>query len=154
MKFRWNWREVAADQGSAHRFTQSFYHSLVSHRLWVKLWHRNKTACSKSNPMQSSRSESTTCQRKVRLLRFESNSAATSDGVEQKLGSDVRCDSESITTKVCSQIGCKWNAMFESHVVTSVDRTSFDFRFSIFFEQSSFVNIHLLCYWPTIHNSI
>ena len=23
-----------------------------------------------------------------------------------------------------------------------------------FFEQSSFVNIHLLCYWPTIHNSI
>ena len=29
-------------------------------------------------------------------------------------------------------------------------------RFSIwrFFEQSSFVNIHLLCYWPTIHNLI
>ena len=29
-------------------------------------------------------------------------------------------------------------------------------RFSIwrFFEQSAFVNIHLLCYWPTIHNSI
>ena len=23
-----------------------------------------------------------------------------------------------------------------------------------FFEQSAFVNIHLLCYWPTIHNSI
>ena len=31
-----------------------------------------------------------------------------------------------------------------------------ELRFSIwrFFEQSSFVNIHLLCYWPTIHNSI
>ena len=31
-----------------------------------------------------------------------------------------------------------------------------DLQFSIwrFFEQSSFVNIHLLCYWPTIHNLI
>ena len=31
-----------------------------------------------------------------------------------------------------------------------------ELRFSIwrFFEQSAFVNIHLLCYWPTIHNSI
>ena len=30
MKFPWNWREVVADQGSAHSFAQSFYHSLVS----------------------------------------------------------------------------------------------------------------------------
>ena len=31
-----------------------------------------------------------------------------------------------------------------------------ELRFSIwrFFEQSAFVNNHLLCYWPTIHNSI
>ena len=40
-------------------------------------------------------------------------------------------DSESIATKVCSQIGRKRNAMFESHVVTSVARTSFDFRFEV-----------------------
>ena len=38
-----------------------------------------------------------------------------------------------IANKVCSQICRKWNAMFESHAVTIVDRTSFDFRFSIFF---------------------
>ena len=38
--------------------------------------------------------------------------------------------------------------MFESHVVTSVDRTSFDFQFEDFLEQSSFVNIHLLCNSP------
>ena len=151
--------------------------------LWVKIWHRNKTACSESNPVQSSRSKSTTCPRKGSLLRFESNSTATSDGGAQKLGNDVRRDSESIATKVCSrigrkwnatcprkgrllrfesnstatsdggaqnlgndvshnsesiatkvcsQIGRKWNAMFESHVVTSVDRTSFDFRFEDF----------------------
>ena len=37
-----------------------------------------------------------------------------------------------IATKVCSRIGRKWNAMFESHVVTSVDRTSFDFQFKDF----------------------
>ena len=46
--------------------------------------------------------------------------------------------------------------MFESPVVTSIDKTSFDFQISIwrFFEQFAFINIHLLCYWPTIHNSI
>ena len=32
--------------------------------LWVKIWHRNKTASSKLNPVQSSRSKSTTCPRK------------------------------------------------------------------------------------------
>ena len=118
-----------------------------------KIWHRNKTACSESSPVQSSGSVSTTCLRKGRLLRFESNSAATSDGSAQKLGNDVRRNSEWIATKLCSQIGRKWNAIFESHGVTSVDRTSFDFRFEDFL-RSSFVNIHLLCYWPTIHNSI
>ena len=94
--------------------------------------------------MQSCRSESTTCPRKGLLLRFKSNSAATSDGSAQKLGIYVSRDSELITIKVCSQIARKWNAMFESHVV---------FRF---FQQSAFVNIphDLLCYWPTIHNLI
>ena len=45
-----------------------------------------------------------------------SNSTATSDSCTQKLGNDVLRDSESIATKVCSQIGRKQNAMFESHV--------------------------------------
>ena len=57
------------------------------------------------------------CLRKGRLLRFEQK---TSDGCAQKLGNDVWYDSESISTKVCSQIGSKRNAMFESHVVSSV----------------------------------
>ena len=48
-----------------------------------------------------------TCPRKGRLLYFDANSAATSDGGAQKLGNDVRRNSESIATKVCSQIGCK-----------------------------------------------
>ena len=82
--------------------------------------------------MQSSRSISTTCPREGRLLRFESNSTATSDGGAQKLGNDVRRNSELISTKVCSQIGRKWNAMFETHVVTSVDRTTSIFNLKIF----------------------
>ena len=41
------------------------------------------------------------------LLRFESNSTATSDGGTQKLGNNVWHDSFSIATKVCSQISCK-----------------------------------------------
>ena len=38
--------------------------------------------------------------------------------------------------------------------VTSTDRKNFDFLFEDFFGQSAFVNNHLLCYWPTIHNLI
>ena len=45
-----------------------------------------------------------TCPRKGRLLRFESTSTATSDGGAQKLGNDVWHDSESIATKLCSQL--------------------------------------------------
>ena len=56
--------------------------------FWVKIWHRNKAACSESNSVQSSRSKSTTCSRKGRLLRFESISTATSDGGTQKLGNN------------------------------------------------------------------
>ena len=148
--------------------------------LWLKIWQRNKTACSEWNHVQSSRSKSTTCPRqgsllrfesnstvtldggaqnlennvrhdseliatkvcsqigrkwkatclrKGRLLRFKSNSTATSDGCAQKLWNDLWHDSESISAKVCSQIGRKWNAIFESHVVTSVDRWGFDFGF-------------------------
>ena len=37
-----------------------------------------------------------------------------------------------IATKVCSQVSCKWNAMFESHVVTSIDRMSIIFLLKIF----------------------
>ena len=97
--------------------------------LWVKIWHRNKTACSESNPVQSSRSKSTTCPRKGRLLRFESNSTATSDGGAQKLGNDVRKDSESIATKFAAIPVA--NEM-RSHVVTSLDRKFFKIDLKVF----------------------
>ena len=41
------------------------------------------------------------------LLRFQWNCTATSDGNAQKLVNDLWHDSESIATKVCSQIDCK-----------------------------------------------
>ena len=44
----------------------------------------------------------------------------------------VRRDSELIATKVCSRISGKWNPMFESHIVTNVDRTSLNFWFEDF----------------------
>ena len=84
--------------------------------LQVQIWPGNKTACSEWNPVQSSRSELTTCLRKGSLLRFKLKSTATSKGLAQKLGIDVRRDSESIATKVHSQISCKWNAVFESQM--------------------------------------
>ena len=104
---------------------------------WEKIWHGNKTTCSGSNPVQSCRSKMTTCQ------RMSVSAASAQIWVEQHSYTerlqmaarknletgDVRRDSESITTKLCSQMGCKWNAIFENHVVTSIDRTRFDFQF-------------------------
>ena len=79
---------------------------------------------------------------------------AASKSLETMSGDEDWHDSELISTKVCSQIRRKWNVMFESHIVISLDRTSFNFLFEDFFKQSAFVNNHLLCYWPTIHNLI
>ena len=75
--------------------------------LLVKIEHRNKSACSILNPVQRSRSKSTTCPRKGSVLRFQLNRTATSDSGEQKLGNNSWYDSEWITTYVCCQNNCK-----------------------------------------------
>ena len=109
--FGWNQREVVANQSSAHHFAQSFYQSLVSewkYDIGTKSHVPNWILC------------------KVAGLKLSKLTICT------KLGNDVRRDFQSIATKVCSQIGSKWNAMFEGHVVTNVDRTSFDLRFEDF----------------------
>ena len=46
------------------------------------------------------------------------------------------------------------NQIFQSHVKTCIDWTSFEFRIEDFFEQSATQENHLLCCWPTIHNWI
>ena len=89
--------------------------------LWAKIWHKKKTACSESNPVQSSRSVSTNCPRKGCRIEQRSDFRWR----RAKLGNDIRRNSESIATKVCSQIGRKWNAIFESHIVTSLDSDTF-----------------------------
>ena len=177
--FRLNWQDVVADQCSAHRFAQSFDHSLVSelkYDIGTKQHVPNRILCKAADLSRWPVREKGVCS----VLRFELNSTVTSDGGAQKLGNDfwnysesianqslqpnrpqIKCvlpqerasaknststlhggaqkigydiwhDYESIATKVCSPIDRKWNAMFESHVVTSVDRTSFDFRFEDF----------------------
>ena len=150
MRFQWISQELITCQSSAHCFAQSFNHSLVS---GVKIGHRNKSVSSEStwNPVESSRSKSTTCQGKGSLLRFWSNSTATPDGCVQKFGSNVWHDSELIATKFCSR---KWNATFESHVLSCIDRMSFDFRFEYFLSNLLLKNDHLLCYWPIFYYSI
>ena len=110
--------------------------------LWVRIWHRNKTACSKLNPVPLNRQSI--------WGKGVCSSTEISDGSTQKLGNDVRRNSESIATKACSQISSKWNVMFASQ------RWQDKLWFSIWriFEQSALVNIHLLYYWSTIHNFI
>ena len=81
--FLWNWQELVADQNSTHCFIG----------LWVKIWARNKSTClTQLNPVPS-RSKFTTCLRKGCLLRFKSNSTATSNGCSKKLANNVWHDS-------------------------------------------------------------
>ena len=116
--FRWNWREVVAYQRLAHCFAESFYQSLVSE---LKIGHRNKTTCSESNPV-----------RKGRLLRFESN-----DFKWRRAKAWKRCQAQFWID--CNQSlqrnRSQMNLMkcdVASHVVTSLDKTSFYFRFEDF----------------------
>ena len=60
-------------------------------------------------------------------------------------------DSELIVTKICSQKGCKWSAMFESHVETCIDWTSFNFWFEDFL--SNILLIYFVIDQPSIFQS-
>ena len=146
--FGWNSLEHSPKQCP---LLSPIFQSLIG--LWVQLWHRSKTAWSKLNPVQSSRSKLMTCPRKGSLLKFQSKSTAASDGWAQKLGNNVWHDSERIATKVCSQICCKWNAMFESSVETCIDWTSFDFHIEDFFS-NLLLKTTICCVTDQLHNSI
>ena len=134
--YQWSEKDKQHWLGSSHKgFYKRRYRSKTANDK--NIWHKNKIAFSELNPVQSSRSKSMTCLRKGSLnwsdqIPIEQHSCFISDGGAQNLGNSVRCDSESIATKVCSQIGSKWNAIFESHAVTSLERTSFNFFFWIF----------------------
>ena len=106
--------------GIGEKLLQTKAAPVTSFNLSIIRWSLSKTIdigtkqhvpiASQSNPVQSSRSKSTTCPRNGRLLTFELcklNNNATSDGGMQKLGNDVRCDSKQIATKVCRQISSK-----------------------------------------------
>ena len=60
--------------------------------------------------------------------RLRLQSTVTSDGGEQKLGNNLWHEAESTATIVCSQNHSKWNTMFETHVKTYIDCTSFNWR--------------------------
>ena len=80
--------------------------------LCLKVRNREESACAKVNPVQSSRSQLTTCSWKGTLwkgtlLRFQSSSTASSDAGMQKLGNNLWYDSALIATKIPSQICSK-----------------------------------------------
>ena len=74
----WELVTTVTYQSRAHSFAQFFNHSATLAGLWVNIGHRNKTAFSQLNPVLRSRSKSTSCPRKGSLLKFQSNSTATS----------------------------------------------------------------------------
>ena len=123
--------------------------------LQVKIRHGNKTGCSKSNPVQSSISKSTTCPRKERAsaqIRIEQHS----DFRWRRAKAWKRClawfwiDCNQSLQPNQVQMKCyAWKRCNEQPWQEKL-------RFSIwrFSEQPAFVNNHLLCYWPTIHHLI
>ena len=119
--------------------------------LWVKIWHRNKTAYSKSNPVQSSRSKSTSCVRKGCQLKFQPSDFRWRSAKSWKWCQAwfwIDCNQSLQPNQL--QMKCDvWRPC-------SDQRWQDELWFLIWrlFEQSAFANIHLLCYWPTIDNSI
>ena len=132
--------------------------------LWVKIEPRNKSACSKLIPVQSSRSKLTTCPKEKGVCSDLNWTAQwqwkTSDYGAQKLEIDVTVwhHSELITAKVCSVILNKLQPKFAVANEMWLCKPCSDHNWqeelqrSIwrFFEQSAFLNSHLLCYGPTI----
>ena len=116
--------------------------------LWV--WHRKKSACSKSNPVQSSRSKLKTCLRKGSLFRLKSKSTATS---EVQIAARKQCLAWFWID--CSQICFNWNAVFKSSAVTCIENQSW-FSIQFFLREksaikSAFINNYALCYWPVTY---
>ena len=130
---------------------RSFFRPFIS--LWLKIWRRNESEfsnwilCKAAHRNPQSVREKGVCSDSNQT---QTNNTATSDGGAQRLGNDVWHDSESITTNVCSQIGNKWIEMFKGQHW----QDKLQLLILRFFEQSAFVNNHLLCYWPFIHNLI
>ena len=119
-KFRWNWREDFADQSSR------LVAPIASLHLSIRHWSLSRNMTYEQNRMF--RIESCAKQQ-VWIDDLSEERASAQVRIEQPsdfrwraqmLGNDVRRDSESIATKVCCQIGHKWNEMFEGRVVTSV----------------------------------
>ena len=110
--------------------------------LWVKIWHRNKTAYSKSNPVQSSRSKSTSCVRKGCQLKFQPSDFRWRSAKSWKWCQAwfwIDCNQSLQPNR--SQMKCDvWKPC-------SDQRWQIELRFSILrlFELSDLVNNHLLC---------
>ena len=125
---------------------RSNFRSLIG--LWEKIWHRNKKSSAKQQIYVDDLCEENASAQ----IRIEQHS----DFRWQSAKAWKRClswfwiDHNQSLQPNWSQMKCNvWKPC-------SDQRWQDELRFSIwrFFEQSAFVNNHLLCYWPTIHNSI
>ena len=117
MKFRWNWQEVVAMPITLLSLSIICW-SLSKNMTWEQnsQYVPNLILCKAAGLNQQP----------VWGMGVCSDSNWTEQQL-QKLGNDVRHDSESI-----SQICSNWIVMFESYVLISVDRMSFDFLFEDF----------------------
>ena len=117
---------------SSHCLAQSF-----DHAFGVKIRHRTKSACPKSNFVQSSRFRSTIIPKKALERGISSDSHWTSvlqhnyfKWLHTKFGNNLRHNSDLIAPNVCSQIESKRKAMFESNVETCIGQNSLPICYS------------------------
>ena len=141
-----------SDQSSAHSFAKSFYHSFVSEQKYdigTRPHVPNRILC-KAAGLST-----------WRPVLGKGVCSSDSNRTAQRLQMVTFKSSETMSGKILNQLQPKFVAKSVANEMRclkaiSNQRWQDKLRFSIwrFFEQSSFVNIHLLCYWPTIHNSI
>ena len=151
--FMWNEISIGSERSCCLPRQRPSLHSifLSVFRLWAKIWYRNKTACSKLNWILCKAAGL------YQWAVWEKGFCSDSNQTAQPLQMAARKSLETMSGVILNWLQPKFGAKsvanemlclkLESHAVTSVDRTSF-------FEQFSFLNIHLLYCWPTIHISI
>ena len=145
--FWWNLLEVVAYQSSAHRFARSFDLSWVSELKYDigKNQHvPNLFLCEAADLNQRPAGEKGVC----------SDSNWTAQLLQMMACKSLETMSRMILNRMQPKLTAQSVAMFESDVVISaLTGQASIFNFKIF-RAICLLNDHLLCYWPTIHNSI
>ena len=126
----------------------SVFRSIIG--LWVKIWHGNKATCSESNPVQKSRSKSTTCPWKGSLLGFQSKRNTTSDACAQMIENNLWDDFDRSQQRFETLANERQCQKAKKIPALTGRASTLNLTWNVCLsntQQSASQNDHALCYW-------